>query len=124
MQQSVLKTVLVVDDEPLILMDLADTLADAGFAVVEASNADTAVRMFEGGLVVDMLVTDVDMPGKLNGLGLAAYVALSRPEIKIVITSGRVSLGDGLPPGAAFLPKPYLPRDIVGSLRRRAATAA
>lgn len=121
MTNSAAKTVLVVDDEPLILMDLADTLSEAGYSVVEASTADTAMRMLEGGLHIDMLVTDVDMPGKLNGIALAAYVSISRPGVDIVIASGRISVGNTLPPGTYFLSKPYLPRDIVGHLHRKAA---
>ncbi|MCS4088864.1 response regulator [Rhizobium sp. BK176] len=102
------KTVLLVEDEPLILMDVADTLSEAGFQVIEARSADRAAAMLMTGLAFDILVTDVDMPGTLNGLALAAFVAVSRPDVDIVVTSGR-DVSHLIPSVATFVPKPARP---------------
>jgi DNA-binding NtrC family response regulator len=117
------KTVLVVEDEPLILMDVSDTLAEAGYAVIEAHSADQATAMLLSGLAFDVLLTDVDMPGSLNGLALAAFVAASRPYVDIVVTSGR-DVADLVPSVAMFVPKPAQRERLLGAVSGNLSIAA
>ncbi|MGJ7038879.1 MULTISPECIES: response regulator [Shinella] len=98
--------VLVVEDDGLIRMDLADTLADRGYDVLEAANADEAMSVLETSRI-DALLTDIDMPGSLNGIALAAWVAERWPSCRIIVISGRYSPSQGsLPEEARFLSKP------------------
>jgi CheY-like chemotaxis protein len=109
--------VLVVDDEPLIRMDLAATMEDAGFKVYEAANADRAIELLENRPDIYLLFTDVDMPGSMNGVELAHY-ARSYWPVKIIVSSGyrKVETKD-LPPGAIFLGKPTRPAHVIAQLR-------
>src|ERR1700759_995127 len=87
---------LVVDDEPFVRMNAVDVVEEAGFAVLEASNADEAMLVLESRADVGILVTDIDMPaGSINGLGLAASVHSRWPSIKIIIVSGRYQATPG-----------------------------
>lgn len=110
------RTVLVVDDEPLIRMLLAEALEDEGCRVLEASNVLEAVAIL-GNQKIDALVTDVDMPGALNGFDLVDLVAKYGRRTAIVITSGRHTTGERpLPARSRFLPKPYRLPDIIAAL--------
>lgn len=100
--------VLVVDDEPLLRMSAVDLVEDAGFAAVEAANADEAVRLLEDRTDIRIVLTDIDMPGSINGLKLAAAVRDRWPPIDIIIVSGHVRPEDDeLPSRAVFFSKPY-----------------
>jgi len=100
-------TVLLVEDEPLIRLFIAELLEDAGFRVVEAANATEALVILEAGLSVDVMLTDVEMPSGCSGFELARRVHESWPSAEILIMSGRQWPESGdLPPGAAFLAKP------------------
>jgi CheY-like chemotaxis protein len=110
--------VLVVDDEPLVRMDLAAILEDAGFEVTEAGNSDEALRKLNGGgYRLGALVTDVQMPGAMNGYLLAKYVYQRYPEAAIVVVSGVVQPSpEDMPPNAIFLAKPVSPERLVKAL--------
>jgi CheY-like chemotaxis protein len=97
--------VLVVEDDVLIRLMIADQLRERGFGVIEASNADEAIILLQSQVAVNLVVTDVRMPGSMDGIALARLVRETRPELKLVVTSGN-SAGD---PGAAdaFFRKPY-----------------
>ena len=102
----------------LIRMDAVDMLRRAGFDVIEAVNADEAIAILEGGSTVDVVFTDIQMPGSMDGLKLAAAVRKRWPPIKIVATSGLIKVEeDDFPAGSPFLPKPYSPSQIVVTLR-------
>ena len=108
-------TVLLVEDEPLIRLFVAELLEDAGFKVVEAANATEALVLLESGLEVNVLLTDVDMPNGCNGFELAHKVHESWPGAEILIMSGRQWPAEGdLPQGAAFLAKPC-PNEVIVS---------
>ena len=114
-------TVLLVEDEPLIRLFIAELLEDAGFRVVEAANAAEALVILAAGLNVNVLLTDVDMPFGGSGFELAQKVDKSWPEIEILIMSGRQWPAHGdLPPGAAFLAKPCPNEAIVSHVRSAA----
>lgn len=114
--------VLVVEDEPLVSMALADELELAGYEVLEAANAEKAVKLLESRDDIAMIVTDVDMPGSMDGLMLAAAVANRWPPVRIIIVSGHrnVEITD-IPDGSVFYAKPYRGEDIVRSMREMLA---
>ncbi len=111
--------ILVVEDEVLVRMMLADVLDDAGFRAVEAAHADEALRVLVSGLEIHAIITDVEMPGgSMNGFALAREVRTQRPDIGVLIASGRAApnLGD-LPELCYFLAKPVHPATLVHMIR-------
>ncbi len=113
--------VLITEDEVLIRMMVADELLDAGFRPLEAGTADEALQILDARSDVRVLVTDVKMPGSLDGFALAGIVAGRWPHIGIVVTSGHALPGDApLPPGAVFLGKPYRMSMLVEVVRQLA----
>ena len=110
--------VLVVEDEPMVRMGIVDYLEDSGFTVLEAADADQAIEILVNNLDVRLVFTDVDMPGGMDGLKLAAAIRDRWPPIKIVVTSGyrKVNVGD-LPVEAEFFGKPYNPDKVVETFR-------
>jgi DNA-binding NtrC family response regulator len=101
------RTVLVVEDEPFIRILLADTLEHEGYDVLEAANVLEAVAIL-GQREIDAVVTDVDMPGGLNGLDLARMISDTHKNVPVIVASGRHRpLPDELPDGAVFMAKPY-----------------
>jgi CheY-like chemotaxis protein len=114
--------ILVVEDEPLVRLFLTDFLDEAGFKVFEAVNADEAMTILQARPDVQVIISDIEMPGSMNGLELAQAVHERWPGIGIVVTSGRERPGpDDLSAKVAFLAKPYLP-DTVTTLIRQMAT--
>jgi len=114
--------VLIVEDEFLIRMDAVDMVRAAGFDAVEAENADEAIGILEARLDITLVFTDIQMPGSMDGLKLAAAIRGRWPPIKIVATSGMLKVSeDDLPAGSRFLPKPYNARQIAATLRELTA---
>jgi two-component system, response regulator PdtaR len=108
------KEVLVVEDEPLIRMVAADALTDHGIMAWEAADADEALTALHKHPRIGVVFTDVNMPGEMNGLGLAHEVSALRPDVKLVVTSGAVKVADeDLPDDGTFLPKPYPPERLI-----------
>lgn len=102
-------SVLVVEDEFLIRLDVVSQLEDAGFQVFEASDADEAIEILNVTSSIRLLLTDIDMPGTTDGLKLAAAVRDRWPPVKIIVTSGhRVVENADLPDGSLFFSKPYV----------------
>jgi two-component system, response regulator PdtaR len=101
--------VLVVEDEPIIRMNAVDMLKEAGFEVLEAANADAALKLLEARAPeVAALFTDIHMPGSLDGMALVALVAERWPDIRPFVTSGHTTLRDAdIPDHGRFLAKPY-----------------
>ncbi|WP_288485051.1 response regulator [uncultured Novosphingobium sp.] len=100
--------VLLVEDEPIIRAVGTDALEEAGFEVIEANDADHAVRILEMLGKVQVLFTDIRMPGSMNGLQLARLVHQRWPDIKILVTSGDTwPTTQQMPLEGHFLPKPY-----------------
>jgi two-component system, response regulator PdtaR len=99
--------VLIVEDEPLVRLTGADLLAEAGFKVLEAGNADEALRIIEATPEVRVVFSDIEMPGSLDGLGLAHRISRRWPSIGIVLASGHRIRAETIPREVRFLPKPY-----------------
>lgn len=111
--------VLVVEDEPLQRMMAVDLVIDAGFDVVEAGSADEAVEILEGRTDIRIVFTDVDMPGSMDGLKLAAAIRDRWPPIAIIVTSGHLTMQDAiLPSGSVFFSKPYDSAKVTEQLTR------
>lgn len=111
--------VLVVEDEPLLRMDIADRLRDEGFEVYEGSNADEAIEILEATPRIHLLFTDIDMPGSMDGLKLAAVVRDRFPPVQIIVTSGHRSVElSEMPDGSVFFSKPYQHAAVMASMRR------
>ena len=110
-----LPTVLLVEDEVLVRMMLADQLREAGCTVVEASDADEALVLLRQNLVrIEVVISDIRMPGSMDGLGLARVIRSECPELKIILMSGHHRALEG-PDYDAFFPKPYnAPAIILG----------
>ncbi len=83
--------VLVVDDELILRLSISAELEDEGFVVFEAGTADEAIATLERHPEIRLVFTDVDMPGSMDGLKLAAFVRDRWPPIKIIVTSGSAS---------------------------------
>lgn len=111
-------SVLVVDDDFWIRIYLVDFLRTEGFTVFEAGDADAAIAMLEANPAIHILLTDVDMPGSMDGLKLSAAVRKRWPPVRIVVTSGhRLVVDTALPEGSLFFSKPYAPETLARSLR-------
>lgn len=112
--------VLVVDDEALIRFVQAEALRDAGYLVSEAANGDEAIALLQAGVAADLMITDVRMPGSLDGLALAREAHALRPDLVIAVSSAHVAAVEGRLDGiiAAFLPKPYLPSQLIAMADR------
>ena len=114
-------TVLIVEDEPLVRMIAVEIIEEAGFEVLEAENATDAVRILESRLDIRIVFTDIDMPGSMDGLKLAAAVRGRWPPIAIVVTSGHHTVAaDELPVGSVYIPKPYQHHQVIAVLRQMA----
>ncbi|MER5172680.1 MULTISPECIES: response regulator [Thioclava] len=112
-------TILVVEDEPIIRMDLALGFADLGYNVLEAEDAATALRVIDGGDTVDVLVTDIDMPGDMNGVALASQVRRRSDSCRILIMSGGTRpASHAMPEHSPFLAKPLAAEDVIAALGR------
>jgi two-component system, response regulator PdtaR len=109
-------TILLVEDEILIRLWIAPELRAAGFSVIEAATADDALAVLNTGQQVDLLMTDVRMPGSMDGTKLAALVRSTWPNVKIVVASAHasdrpVAITD------AFFDKPYFSEQLVQRVR-------
>lgn len=105
--------VLVVDDEALLRWHAADMLSSAGYRVVEADDAASALRIMESRADVRLLFTDIQMPGR-NGLDLAKEVHQRWPNVLLLVTSGGMRVADeDIPDHGRFVPKPYAEVDLL-----------
>ena len=107
-------SVLLVEDEPLICVVAAEALTELGFEVEAVSNASEALRRLRSGAPVDILFTDVELPGGMDGAALAQRARELRPRLPVMYTSGKRAAIEHMEPvtGSMFLPKPYNPFDL------------
>ncbi len=110
-------TILVVEDEALIRISTASMLEDAGFRVIEAQDSAEALEMLSQHDEISIMMTDVNMPGPMNGLGLVAQVRSDYPSIRSIVVSGNASAVEASNAGATgFLSKPYMAQSIVRAI--------
>lgn len=98
--------ILMIEDEALLRMLIADELRSAGYEVIEAGSADEAEALINHEERIDHIFTDVQMPGRLDGITLARAIHECRPELPLIITSGNYGPDDAAGLGL-FVPKPY-----------------
>ena len=110
-QSSTAPVVLIVENDVLLRLVTASNLRDAGFEVLEAANCAEAIRILDF-IPVDVLFSDIDMPGKIDGLALAKWVHRSQADTRIILTSGATGGLGGVEEYASFLPKPYANKDV------------
>lgn len=114
--------VLVVEDEPLLRLDIADSLQEVGFLVFEAANSAEAIAILMEHEEIRLVFTDVDMPGGMDGIKLAAYIHDRWPPLKIIVTSGyRRVTQDDIPAESRFFSKPYDIAKVVHSMNEMLA---
>jgi CheY-like chemotaxis protein len=113
--------VLVVEDEWIVRMAVADHLRSCGYRVLEAANADEARAMLEANDQVAIVFSDVQMPGSVDGFGLARWVRQHKPGIRVILTSGVVrahEVARDLCEEGAFMEKPYDHDDLDRRIRK------
>lgn len=114
--------VLVVEDEPLVRLGAVEMIEDAGYRVLEAANADEAIRLLESRNDISIVFTDVNMPGSMDGLKLAHVVRNRWPPVQLIVASGRAMIPEQeLPARGRFLSKPYQYSEIERTLRQLVA---
>ena len=115
---SVPTVVLVVEDEMLLRMRAVDMVEDAGYTSVEAVDADQAVAILESRSDIALLFTDIQMPGSMDGLGLAHSVHDRWPPIKIILVSGQLKLANiDIPVGSKFFGKPLEAKVMIAQMQ-------
>jgi CheY-like chemotaxis protein len=117
-------SVLVVEDELLICKLITEVLCESGFAVHAVADAEEALRYLESGADIDVLFTDIDLPGGMDGSMLARQARVQRPELPVIYCSGRYSPSALAPPvpRSIFLRKPYSPAELCRLLVRLTVT--
>jgi CheY-like chemotaxis protein len=118
------QTILVVDDEVLIRLELADYLRACGYRVLEASSAEEAMAVMQTEHRVDLVFSDVQMPGPTDGFGLARWIRANRPGVKVILTSGvarSAALAGELCDEGPLEAKPYDPQRLLERIKRTLA---
>ncbi len=114
------RRILIVEDEFLVRLTLAEALADEGFDVLEAESGDAALAVLQRDPGIALLLTDIQLPGNLNGLNLVRLARQSRPELPAIYMTGRpdTMAGSLASERDAFIAKPYLPSEVAAAARR------
>lgn len=109
--------VLVVEDDPILRLSNVALLEDAGFTAVEAANADEAIAILEQRLDIQIVFTDIEMPGSMDGLRLARAIRDRWPPVQLVIASGRFApTAQEMPDGSRFFSKPFRSEDLIAAM--------
>jgi CheY-like chemotaxis protein len=115
------ETVLVVDDEPSVRMLVTDVLEELGYSAIEAADGATGLKVLRSDVRVDLLITDVGLPGGLNGRQMADAARGSRPHLKVLFITGyaeNAAISNGhLDPGMHILPKPFAMDRLADKIR-------
>jgi DNA-binding NtrC family response regulator len=110
--------VLIVEDEMMLRMRAVDMVEDAGYTPIEASDADEAVAILESRSDIALMCTDIQMPGSMDGMGLAHAVYVRWPLIKIIVVSGQLNPpSTELPPRSRFFGKPLEAGQMIAQMR-------
>ncbi len=110
-------SVLVVEDEPLILDIVADELNEAGFQVLQATTGEEAVAILEGVSSVDLLLTDIRLPGRLDGWGVAEHARQRFQTLPVIYVTGYSGEPARQVPDSILIMKPYRPSAVVKAAR-------
>jgi len=111
--------VLVVEDSTIIRMGAVDLVLSAGYEAIEAVDADAAIRILESRSDIDLVFTDVQMPGTMDGIKLAHYIRNRWPPVKLLVASGATIVEESsLPTGSRFFSKPYDEHTITDAMAR------
>lgn len=111
--------VLVVEDSTIIRMGAVDLVLAAGYEALQASDADEAIAVLESRGDVDLVFTDVQMPGTMDGIRLSHYIRDRWPPVKLIVASGAAILAESsLPAGSRFFSKPYDDDTIIQAMAR------
>ncbi len=114
-----MKVILIVEDEFFQREYLHGVLVDAGYDVIEAENAREAIGVLESREDINLIITDVNMPGSIDGMQLAATVRKRWPPIPIIITTGRARpQADEMPSCSRFISKPYAPTQVLSVIEQ------
>ena len=112
------QAILIVEDDPFLKFLTVNIVEDAGFVALEAADADEAVAILEARSDIALLLTDINMPGSMDGLKLAHAVRKRWPPIKIIVVSGHVLPADcDLPADSRFFAKPYHGERMISEIR-------
>ena len=110
--------VLIVEDEPATRMNAAELLESEGYSVIEAADAETALRLLKERPEIRVLFSDIHLAGNMTGLDLAESVTARWPDVMLLITTGDATLNpDQAPPGAAWIDKPYEEQQLLERVR-------
>ena len=110
--------ILIVEDEMMLRMRAVDMVEDAGYTSLEAVDADGAVTILESRSDIALMMTDIQMPGSMDGLGLAHAVHARWPSIKIMVVSGRLKQSNiDLPADSRFFGKPLEAGEMIAQMR-------
>lgn len=113
------RAILIVEDEPIIRHDLMDFFEDHGFRVFEASGADEAIEILAANPAIEAVLTDIQMPGSMDGIRLAHFVRDRYPPTILIVASGAVKpRASELPERAMFVSKPFDPRSVLREIDR------
>jgi DNA-binding NtrC family response regulator len=124
---AVRETVLVVEDEVLARMVIAQYLRDCDYKVIEASTADEAlIILLERDIIVDIVFSDVEMPGSMDGFALSTWIRRNRPGLDVILAGSvpRAANAAAELCDADSVPKPYEPQSVVDQIRRLMAARA
>jgi CheY-like chemotaxis protein len=111
-------TLLVVEDEVLIRLSVAESLRESGYRILEASNADEAQSIFTAGEPVEVVFSDVNMPGEMSGFDLAHWIKQEFPDVKVLLTSGATPASGENTFDGPFLSKPYSHHVLLAQIKR------
>jgi CheY-like chemotaxis protein len=121
-QRKVLETVLVVEDEVLIRLVISEYLRDCGYRVIEAASADEALIVLDqADLVIDIVLSDVEMPGSMDGFGLARWIRTHRKGLEVILVGNSQRAAEAaaeLCEAGPDLAKPYEPQIAVDRIRQ------
>jgi CheY-like chemotaxis protein len=120
------ETVLVVDDDPIVRMLIAEVLSENHYRILEASDGASALEVLEGGQPIDLMITDVGLPGTMNGRQIADAARVRRQTLKVLFITGYAEnavVGNGrLEPGMELLAKPFAMSTLANKVREMLET--
>lgn len=114
--------ILIVEDEVLIRFVIADYLRECGFKILEAGDAAEAIQLLEANVDIDLVFSDVQMPGDMDGFGLSKWIRANRPKLPVVLTSGdagKSAKAKQLCENEPFFSKPYDVAKVVAHIRNK-----